>query len=251
VHLRIPDVPSLAARDAMRAEDALIKYERGDWDPELHPRTGTAPNPGWFATKGGHQQGSPQDELGSNQSGLRVAANEDSSPHANVPPMPDDRQTLQPGNPLDEPANLTDRHDSPDFWSNVWPTVRNWLKETVPEYDLESGQIVGERPRWRALAPYVGISAATASVFGLEAFAPTFAAGLGLGGGTAEVDTAAAIAGPRFFGSFTESEEANPGTTTFGNFAHKEIAKLLQRIYPDAKFIFLLGRENLSLTVKY
>jgi hypothetical protein len=30
VHLRIPDLPSSAARDAMIAEDALIKYERGD-----------------------------------------------------------------------------------------------------------------------------------------------------------------------------------------------------------------------------
>ena len=59
VHLRIPDLPSSAARDAMIAEDALIKYERGDWNPDLHPRAGTAPNPGWFATTQGQQQDRP------------------------------------------------------------------------------------------------------------------------------------------------------------------------------------------------
>jgi hypothetical protein len=39
---------------------------------------------------------------------------------------------------------------------------------------------VGERPRWRAIAPYLGIPAATAAVFGIEAFAPTVAAWFGL-----------------------------------------------------------------------
>ena len=47
VHLRIPDLPSLAARDEMEAADILIKSV--DWNPALHPRAGTAPNPGWFA----------------------------------------------------------------------------------------------------------------------------------------------------------------------------------------------------------
>ncbi len=56
VHLQIPNLPSLAARDAMIAEDALIKYARdgggaSDWNPDLHPRTGTPPNSGWFATR--------------------------------------------------------------------------------------------------------------------------------------------------------------------------------------------------------
>lgn len=45
VHLRIPDLPSSAARDALVAENALIKYAHyeggGDWNPALHPRTGT------------------------------------------------------------------------------------------------------------------------------------------------------------------------------------------------------------------
>ena len=47
VHLRIPDLPNQTARNAMEAADILIKS--GDWNPALHPRTGTPPNPGWFA----------------------------------------------------------------------------------------------------------------------------------------------------------------------------------------------------------
>jgi hypothetical protein len=55
VHLRVPDIPDQSARDAMEAMDAFIKYARDDgggdsnWNPALHPRTGTPPNPGWFA----------------------------------------------------------------------------------------------------------------------------------------------------------------------------------------------------------
>jgi hypothetical protein len=53
VHLRIPDLPSLTARDDMEAADILIKS--ADWNPALHPRTGTAPSPGWFAPSGTEQ----------------------------------------------------------------------------------------------------------------------------------------------------------------------------------------------------
>jgi hypothetical protein len=184
VHLQIPDLPSPAARDAMVADDTLIKYARDEgvgtnWNPALHPRAGVPPNAGWFATTGGYQQELSQHEP-SNQSRLRVAANEDGSPRTDVPVTPDDKQTLQRGNPLDEPANFTGRRDWINFWSNIWPSVRDWLEEKVPEYDLESGQVVGDRPRWRALAPYLGIAAATAAMFGVDAFAPTIAAWFGL-----------------------------------------------------------------------
>jgi hypothetical protein len=59
VHLMIPDLPSVAARDAMIAENALIKYARdkgagaANWNPALHLRAGTPPNPGWFAPTDG------------------------------------------------------------------------------------------------------------------------------------------------------------------------------------------------------
>jgi hypothetical protein len=58
--------------------------------------------------------------------------------------------------------------------------VQGLARGAVPEYDLESGQVVGERPRWRAIAPYLGIPAATAAIFGVDAFAPTIAAWFGL-----------------------------------------------------------------------
>lgn len=53
VRLRLPDLPSLSARQAMEQEDRLIRYEGGEWDPAKHLRTGTPPNPGWFAPAGG------------------------------------------------------------------------------------------------------------------------------------------------------------------------------------------------------
>ena len=66
VHLRIPDIPDRTARAAMERTDVLLKYARdeggGDstWNPALHPRTGTPPNPGWFApTEGGSHETSP------------------------------------------------------------------------------------------------------------------------------------------------------------------------------------------------
>jgi hypothetical protein len=66
VHLRIPDIPDRAARDAMEATDVLIKYARDEgasdgsnWNPALHPRTGTPPNPGWFAPTSGSGESLP------------------------------------------------------------------------------------------------------------------------------------------------------------------------------------------------
>jgi contact-dependent growth inhibition (CDI) system restriction endonuclease-like protein len=73
VHLKIPDLPNQAACNALDAEDSLIKYARDqggttDWNPTLHPRIGTPPNPGWFAPTGGASHDSP---------GVRVAENDD------------------------------------------------------------------------------------------------------------------------------------------------------------------------------
>jgi hypothetical protein len=73
VHLKIPDLPNQAARNALEAEDSLIKYARDqggstDWNPALHPRAGAPPNPGWFAPAGGANHDSPS---------ARVAENDD------------------------------------------------------------------------------------------------------------------------------------------------------------------------------
>jgi hypothetical protein len=66
VHLRVLDVPDRAASDAMEATDVLIKYARdegasdgSDWNPAPHPRTGTPPNPGWFAPTSGSGESLP------------------------------------------------------------------------------------------------------------------------------------------------------------------------------------------------
>jgi hypothetical protein len=173
----------LAARDATVAEDALIKFGDGgssDWNPDLHPRAGTAPNPGWFATTNSAATKPGQHDSSDAPPSLRVAANEDDLLHADIPSAPDHQQALQPGNPFDESANLNDRPDWTNFWSNIWPSVRNWLEKKVPQYDLENGEVVGDRPRWQALAPYLGIAAATAAMYGAAAFAPTVAAWFGL-----------------------------------------------------------------------
>jgi hypothetical protein len=215
VHLQIPDLPSAVARDATIAEDALIKYARDeggstDWNPALHPRTGTPPNPGWFApTDGGSHDESNQDQSIHDESRVRLAANEDDSRHSGAPPTSDAPTTPSPRNPSDERANFTDRFgfsdqaasfadrfgdwpDNSEFWSKVWPAIKHWLEEPVPEHDIDTGEVVGERPRWQAIAPYVGIPIATAGILGLEAYAPAIAAWLGLGGGAVDVGAVAA-----------------------------------------------------------
>jgi hypothetical protein len=94
VHLEIPDLPSAAARDAMIAEDALIKYARGeggdsDWNPALHPRAGTPPNPGWFAPTDGPQDESSKDGSDAVEPRLRFTANENGSRGSDAAPTSD------------------------------------------------------------------------------------------------------------------------------------------------------------------
>jgi hypothetical protein len=75
VHLRIPDLPSHGVRSAMEAEDVLIKS--ADWNPDLHPRTGAPPNPGWFAATGGS---------GVEASPIQTAANDDPTRQSDATP---------------------------------------------------------------------------------------------------------------------------------------------------------------------
>ncbi len=88
VHLKLPDLPNQAARDAIEAEDSLIKYTRDggslDWNPALHPRTGTPPNPGWFAPTGGDGTESRDDESGRHELRLRLTENQDDSHRTDV-----------------------------------------------------------------------------------------------------------------------------------------------------------------------
>jgi hypothetical protein len=99
VHLRIPDIPDRTARDAMEAADLLTKYARdedGDsnWNPALHPRTGTPPNPGWFA---------PTDDSGHESFSVRTAQNDDPTRRLDVSASSDDDWVkLPPGEYIDE-----------------------------------------------------------------------------------------------------------------------------------------------------
>ena len=83
VHLKIPDLPNAAVRDALKVEDSLIKYARdesgADWNPALHPRTGAPPNPGWFAPTGGASRDAPTVRLAENNDPTRRS---DASPDA-------------------------------------------------------------------------------------------------------------------------------------------------------------------------
>ncbi len=53
--LRLPDPPAAAERSTVGLGLDKALHNNGwllkDWDPEAHPRTGVAPNPGWFAPK--------------------------------------------------------------------------------------------------------------------------------------------------------------------------------------------------------
>jgi hypothetical protein len=211
VLLKIPDLPSLAKRNAMIAEDARIKYARNEgddnnWNPALHPRTGVPPNPGWFAPVDGGQ---------SSHGEARPHFAENADPSRGTDAALTGGATMKPapGNPMDEPATFADRFGAGQqagdskFWSTVWPAIKSWLEEPVPEYDLESGEVVGERPRWRVIAPYFGIPIATAAIFGVEALAPAVAAWFGLGGSAELGGTAADVAA-----------EAAVSRTATGNF---------------------------------
>ena len=210
VHLKIPDLPNRTARDAIEAEDSLIKfaYAKGgsaDWDPALHPRTGTPPNPGWFAPTSGGDDGS--------------------------------------------------------FWSNVSSTVRDWLQQPVPEYDLDTGRVMGERPRWQAIAPYVGISAATAAILGGP---------VGLGAGAIESGSGAAGNAGAIISSIAQGQAdlgvgslsrymsanqlraylANPaaGSRFLGTAVHNATAKALEMRYPFRFIYNLIGPDFLDTT---
>jgi len=105
VHLQIPDLPSLSARDALAAEDLLIKYARDEggstnWNPALHPRTGTPPSPGWFASVDGPQHESSQDISNQHDARLRFVENQDSSRRTDAAPQPTNRSSRHRATPL-------------------------------------------------------------------------------------------------------------------------------------------------------
>ena len=129
VHLQIPDLPSEAARNGMEAEDVLIKS--GDWNPALHPRAGTPPNPGWFApTDGGIEVAPP----------VRLAQNEDRSRATDAATLPTERRaTLLPGERIDELGDFL------EWLANAKPEPEDekTIRAEIKRYYYDVGDTVG------------------------------------------------------------------------------------------------------------
>jgi len=136
VHLRVPDIPSQTARDAMEATDVLIKYARdegsGDgsnWNPALHPRTGTPPNPGWFAPTGG---------VASESLTIRTTENDDPTRRSDASPNGiDDWVRLPPGQYIDE------LHDFLEWLANAKPEDEPAIRAEIKRYYYDVGDTFG------------------------------------------------------------------------------------------------------------
>jgi hypothetical protein len=124
VHLRIPDLPDQAARDAMEAADTLIKSV--DWDPALHPRAGTPPNPGWFA---------PTDGAGSESFSTPTAQNDDPSHRLDASPNGgDDWVRLRPG-----PKRIDELADFIEWIANAKPEDEQAIRAEIKRYFYDVG----------------------------------------------------------------------------------------------------------------
>jgi hypothetical protein len=146
VHLRIPDLPDDAARERLEAEDRLIKYARGepvaksgDWNPALHPRAGTAPNPGWFASTEGGSDENPSRTRFADSSGSTQQSDASSEP-------PDDRVKLPPGEYIDE------LHDLVEWIANAKPEDEAAIRAEIKKKFYDVGDIGGGDALNRALS---------------------------------------------------------------------------------------------------
>jgi hypothetical protein len=83
VHLRLPDLPGIVARAALEAEDRRLKRGNAIWDETRHPRSGTPPNPGWFASNpNGRARSRPTQTAAGGRGGRRPGVTSD--PEAEV-----------------------------------------------------------------------------------------------------------------------------------------------------------------------
>jgi hypothetical protein len=134
VHLRIPNIPDLTARNAMEAMDVLVKYARdeggGDsnWNPALHPRTGTPPNPGWFAPTGGAGESSP----------VQTAQNDDATQLSDASlSIGENRVVLPPGQGNDELRDLL------EWIGNAQPEDKQAIRAEIKRQYYDKGDIAG------------------------------------------------------------------------------------------------------------
>jgi hypothetical protein len=126
VHLRIPDLPDQAARDAMEAADILIKS--ANWNPALHPRAGTPPNPGWFAPTAG---------ASSESFSTRTAQNDDPTHRSDASPNAgDDRVKLRPG-----PQRIDELADFIEWIANAKPDDEQAIRAEIKRYFYDVGDL--------------------------------------------------------------------------------------------------------------
>src|SRR5580692_654284 len=124
VHLRIPDVPDQAARDAMEAADILIKS--ADWNPALHPRADTPPNPGWFA---------PTDGAGSESFSTRTAQTDDPTHRSDASTNAGDGSVrLRPG-----PQRIDELADFIEWIANARPEDEPAIRAEIKRYFYDVG----------------------------------------------------------------------------------------------------------------
>jgi hypothetical protein len=126
VHMRIPDLARAAIRDALAAEDSLIKYARDEgaggayWNPALHPRAGTPPNPGWFAPTGRASHEAPSG---------RVAVNDDPTRRSDASPGGVDNWVhLPPAKRIDELGDFL------EWLANAKPEDEQAIRAEINRY---------------------------------------------------------------------------------------------------------------------
>jgi hypothetical protein len=140
VHLRVPDLPNRATRDDIEAEDALIKSV--GWDPALHPRMGTAPNPGWFApTAGSADEPSP----------VRIALNDNPVSRSDAAQsIGENRVVLPPEQRNDELADLL------EWIANAKPGDENGIRAEIKRNYYDVGDTSGGNALNAALSNVLG-----------------------------------------------------------------------------------------------
>jgi hypothetical protein len=130
VHLRVPDIPNRTARDAMETTDVLIKYARdevGDsnWNPALHPRTGTPPNPGWFAPTEGADESFSE----------RTAQNDDPTQSSDASQSANDEWVRLPQGP----KRIDELVDFIEWIANAKPEDEEAIRAEIDRYFKDVG----------------------------------------------------------------------------------------------------------------
>jgi contact-dependent growth inhibition (CDI) system restriction endonuclease-like protein len=123
VHLRIPALPDQAARQELEAADILIKS--ADWNPALHPRAGTPPNPGWFA---------PTDGAADDSTATQTAQNQPANQGSDATLNNNERVRLQP-----EPKRIDELADFAEWLANATPQDEAAIRAEIKRYFADVG----------------------------------------------------------------------------------------------------------------